>query len=414
MAQSQQFTNLVAETGAPRIPPVSFDDVTSRALIKRYVGMSTLPEFYSPLFLEASKRSIFFSQPWFQNFDRTVVDEPTSTRIYGVEIQQQGRSNRPIGALLLRTDSKSRWGIAPRVFEGLSNYYTALYGPVLGSDRDESAKAVELIVEALNNDRREWDVVNLRPLNVNDPEHNSLSESFHARNMVTQTYLCFGNWYLDVQGRSYVDYLSGLSSVLRKNIPYAARKLERTSQVRYVLITSHQGLEQGLQDYEKVYRVSWRDKAEPYPGFIPGLVRTAAGQGWLRLGVLYLDDEPAAAQLWLTHSGIASIYKICYDERFSKLSVGTVLTAKMMEQALDVDKVREVDYLGGDEPYKSAWMSHRRERWGMMVFNPLTIRGLGQILRHVGGRSLKKHLRRLVQGRVHPNSLDHVNVGRDF
>jgi hypothetical protein len=268
-------------------------------------------------------------------------------------------------------------------------------------------------VKALNNDRREWDVVNLRPLDMNDPAYAGLSDSFRAIGMVVQTYLCFGNWYLDVQGRSYAEYLSGLSSVLRKNIPYAARKLDRTAQVRYVLITSHEGLEQGLQDYEKVYNVSWRNKAEPYPGFIPGLARTAAEQGWLRLGVLYLNDEPAAAQLWLTYAGVASIYKISYDERFSKLSVGTVLTAKMMEQALDVDKVREVDYLGGDEPYKSAWMSHRRERWGMMVFNPITIRGLGQILRHVWGRSLKEYLSRLVPGGTSQISPNQVNSGHE-
>lgn len=392
MVQAQQLTNPVAEAGVPCIVPISSDCSASRAFIKRYVGMSTLPKSYAPLFLEASKHSVFLSQPWFQNLDRTVVDKAASTRIYGVEMQQQERDNRPIGALLLRTSSKSRWGISPRVFEGLSNYYTALYGPVLGSNKDECAHAVELFVGALNNDRREWDVVYLRPLDVNDPTYAGLLDSFRAMGMVVQTYLCFGNWYLDVQGRSYQEYLSGLSSVLRKNIPYATRKLERTARVRYVLITSHDGLEQGLQDYEKVYNVSWRDKAEPYPGFIPGLARIAAEQGWLRLGVLYLNDEPAAAQLWLTYAGVASIYKICYDERFSKLSVGTVLTAKMMEQALDVDKVREVDYLGGDEPYKSAWMSHRRERWGILIMNRRSIRGMVQIVRHVGGRLIKSSL----------------------
>ena len=68
--------------------------------------------------------------------------------------------------------------------------------------------------------------------------------------------------------------------------------------------------------------------------------------------MLYLDQTPVAAQLWLTHNGIASIYKLAYDEEATRYSAGTVLTAAMFEQALDVDRVAEVDYLNGDEPYK--------------------------------------------------------------
>ena len=406
MPQSPYVSQILAEAGALSSVSENSNSGRSSSIVRRYVGMQDLPNYYAPLFLSASRRSIFLSQPWFKNLERTAVDEAGFTRIYGVEVQQQGRENQPVCALLLRANNRSRWGILPRVFEGLSNYYTAYYGPILGSDKEDHARSIPLLAEALNEDRRDWDVLNLRPLDVNDSIYGDLCDSFRTMGMVVQTYLCFGNWFLKVEGRSYVEYLSGLSSVLRKNIPYATRRLERTAQVRSVLITSPEGLEQGLQDYERVYNVSWRGKAEPYPGFIPGLAQTAVEQGWLRLGLLYLDNEPAAAQLWLTHAGIASIYKICYDERFSKLSVGTVLTAKMMKQAIDVDKVNEVDYLGGDESYKSAWMSNRRERWGIVVFNPRTVRGLGQIFRHVGGRSVKRYLQRLMPGEANKKQPD--------
>jgi hypothetical protein len=61
----------------------------------------------------------------------------------------------------------------------------------------------------------------------------------------------------------------------------------------------------------------------------------------------------------------------------------------MLEHVLDVDKVREVDYLTGDDAYKANWMSDRRERWGIMAFNPKTIRGNLGIVRHIGGQRLK-------------------------
>ncbi|WP_053380730.1 GNAT family N-acetyltransferase [Nitrospira moscoviensis] len=345
------------------------------------------------MFAEASQRSVFLSREWFLNLDRTVEDAGAVTKIYGVESERGG--DGAIGALLLRYPRARRIGIIPRVARGLSNYYTALYGPVLREHNEERACAVQLFVEALCNERREWDVLDLRPLDREDPVYADLRRHFQSAGCVSQAYFCFGNWHLQVDGRSYAEYVAGLPTVLRKNIPYYARKLERSARVRYELVTSLDGLESALRDYEKVYNVSWREKAEPYPDFIPGLVRTAAKQGWLRLGLLYLNDEPAAAQLWLVHGGTASIYKICYDERFAKLSVGTVLTARMMQQALDIDRVGEVDYLGGDEPYKRDWMSHRRERWGLMVFNPSTVRGLSMIVRHVGGRGLKRLIQRI-------------------
>ena len=57
-------------------------------------------------------------------------------------------------------------------------------------------------------------------------------------------------------------------------------------------------------------------------------------------------------------------------------SAGTLLTAFLMAHTLDNDKVREVDYMIGDDAYKKGWMSHRRERWGIIAYNPSTPRGL--------------------------------------
>jgi CelD/BcsL family acetyltransferase involved in cellulose biosynthesis len=51
--------------------------------------------------------------------------------------------------------------------------------------------------------------------------------------------------------------------------------------------------------------------------------------------------------------------KIAYDEQYAKLSIGTVLTT-LMPYVIDVDRVRIVDYLSGDDEYKRTWLSHRR------------------------------------------------------
>jgi CelD/BcsL family acetyltransferase involved in cellulose biosynthesis len=117
----------------------------------------------------------------------------------------------------------------------------------------------------------------------------------------------------------------------------------------------------------------------------------------LRLGIALVDEQPVAAQLWIVNEGIASIYKLAYDEQFSKYSIGSILTAHLMEYVMECDRVREVDYLIGDDPYKRSWMSHRRERWGVRAFNLRSVNGMCGVVKHIGGSALKKSLKNVCE-----------------
>ena len=112
----------------------------------------------------------------------------------------------------------------------------------------------------------------------------------------------------------------------------------------------------------------------------------SVGEELAAMGIARIDGAAAAAQLWIVHGGVAAIYKLAYDERFGALSIGSLLTAHMMQHVIDIDGVQEVDYLMGDDAYKRDWMSQRRERWGLVAFNPYSVDGLTGLLRHELGR----------------------------
>ena len=369
--------------------------------VKTYRGLATLPSSYSGVFADSSAESMFLTRHWFENFEHTILDGDRAATVYGVERRSPERE--AIAALVLRSHGRDG-PLRPRRLTSLANYYTCFYG-IAKKAGVEPAAVAEALVSALWADRSTWDVINLQPLLQSAPEFSRLHDSMRAHGIVVQPYFCFGNWYLEVGGRSYEDYLGGLSSVLRKNIPYNRRRFERSASNRVEIVTEPKDVDRALADYETVYVSSWKIP-EAHPDFIRGLVRGAAERGWLRLGVAYVEGKPAAAQIWFVCSGVASIYKIAYDEQYSKLSVGTVLTAQLIEHAIDVDKVSIVDYLSGDDEYKSKWMSARREFWGLLAFNPRTLPGSLQIAKHVGGRFVKNKLhalngwrRRVLSGR---------------
>jgi len=354
-----------------------------------YPDLGALPESYAALFEEGASESFFLSRPWFQNYIETVVPPGTPVNIYGVETEQGSAR----GALLMQHTQPRGAMLAPTIMEGLANYYSPCFAPIISSHGDFRS-IVAALAEGLWRDRGSWDVVKLQPVNQASPAFAALVDAFRTVGIVVQTFFCFGNWYLEVGGRTYQEYLGGLSSVLRKNIPYNIRRLEKSGHNRIEIVTQGDEVERALGDYEKIYSASWKIK-EAYPGFVRGLVKTAKESGWLRMGMIYVNNEPAASQIWIVRGGIASIYKIAYDERFAKLSVGTALTAKLMQHVMDIDKVRIVDYLSGEDEYKRVWMSHRREFWGILALNPRSIRGLMQIGRHVGGSAAKKTVRKL-------------------
>lgn len=350
--------------------------------VKVYPGLQDLPKSFLNLFDEAGRQNFFLSSPWFDNFVQTAMGPEDCVRVYAAA----GAQGTPAGMLLMR--NPQNYARARRL-EALSNYYSCFYAPHLSTPASRSQDTLRALTHAIAGEKPRWDEIDLKPLDVESREFRELVEAFRSAGFVVQTYFSFGNWYLPVNGRSFAEYSQNLPSVLKNTLSRKRRKLEKTGRAKIEIVTGGQGLDAAIDAYMKVYLLSWK-QPEPYPRFVPGLIRMCATMGALRLGLIYVDGEPAAAQLWIVHHGKALIYKLAYDERFADLSVGTILSATLFEHALDVDKVAEVDYLSGDDAYKKDWMSQRRERWGILALNPRTPRGLIAIARHIGGRAAKR------------------------
>lgn len=274
---------------------------------------------------------------------------------------------------------------------GLSNYYSSLYGPVVwgqaGAQHSDSATWL-FIARHLRQHRVRWPLISLGPMDMQSPAYLGLQRALKAVGYQVDTYFCFGNWHLQVKGRSFAVYAQTLPSPLRHSIARGQRRLTRQGAWGiHIQIQPDQYLEAAIDAFVQVYQRSWKSP-EPHPKFIPQLARTAATQGWLRLGVLTLGGKAIAAQLWLVKGGKASIYKLAYVQGMERFSAGSVLTDALMQQVIDRDKVEEVDYLTGDDAYKQDWMSHRRERRGVVAFDLRTVHGLWAAARHWGGKLL--------------------------
>jgi ribosomal protein S18 acetylase RimI-like enzyme len=280
--------------------------------------------------------------------------------------------------------------------------YTALYAPAV----EPWIGPVDLLplVRALREQIKPLTSITISPIDLTAPSIRTLHAALVLDGFTVFPYFCFANWTF-TSPPGWPEYLAARPGALRTSIHRASRRLAGMGAITEVL-SRPDDAERALMAFQHVYARSWK-VPEPFPEFIPGLVELCARKGWLRMGVVWLGEQPIAAQLWIVANGRAAIFKLAYDEAYKRLGAGTALTAHLMKNAIEQDRVYEVDYLIGDDAYKRDWMNRRRERWGLVAFNPRTIGGAIGALGEATGRAVKPWLRSL------PVWRDGVSVGSE-
>ncbi|MDR1996240.1 GNAT family N-acetyltransferase [Azonexus sp.] len=312
---------------------------------------------------------------WFALLQRQVYPGDADVRYYYLADNGQARAVLPLRRI--------RQGCL-RTLESLSNYYTSLYSPLLGQDCDPLA--VRHLLNAATRENRGAHMMRFAPMDPELPSYGVLLNELRAIGWIPLTFFCFDNWFLEVRG-GWEDYLRQRSANLRSAVKRRTKKFVADGGT-LELVSDAAGVEAGIAAFEEVYAASWK-KPEPYPDFVPSLIRLLAANGMLRLGIACLQGRPIAAQLWMVGQGKASIYKVAYHKAFSAYSPGTVLTGFLMQQVIEGDQVKEVDFLIGDDKYKQTWMSDRRERRGIIAYNPRTVFGCALAIKEMAGRLAK-------------------------
>lgn len=345
-----------------------------------------MPSEYDQLFQDAGKQSYFHSKPWFKNFINTAIDPGDEPRIYGAKVDNEDIT--PNCVLMMRSSNNDASFGKARVLTSLSNFYSMEFSPHVRRGSGIQTEETITIVKAIVDESPRWDIIRFSPMLKDSPNYNSFMRALKVSKLFIEPYFQFGNWYETIEVPNFDAYLKNRPSKLKNTYKRKSRSLAKSGRAKYRLYSTADNIDAGIIAYTAIYNSSWKEP-EQYPAFIPSLIRSSARAGGLRLGILFVDDEPAAAQIWMVGGKRATIYKLAYDERFKSLSVGTILGMELAKHVIETDRVNEIDYGSGDDPYKKDWMSSRREFWGLLGYNPRTWRGKLGISRVMAKRAIR-------------------------
>lgn len=193
----------------------------------------------------------------------------------------------------------------------------------------------------------------------------------------------------------YGTYYQQRPSQLRNTIKRREKKLGKAHHYKIEIVTSIDDFSSAFLAYKAIYQQSWKGDEYSFD-FIEQVCLAALDENKLRLGILFVDNKPAAAQLWFLqvtddsdalHNGklqtAASIFKLAYTPEYQKYSVGSILSLALSEHVIREDNVSTIEFGMGSEPYKKDWLTDTRTRQSYWIFNPNSIYGKLAIIRYL-------------------------------
>jgi hypothetical protein len=148
---------------------------------------------------------VFLTQEWFANLAATGFDSAARPRLWAFE--QDGRI---VGCVPMADGFRSDAPMGTTL-ASLSNYYSCLYGPIVPG-KALPAQAWATLARAIRQNPDHWPVIDFHPLDTESDFFSGMLAGLKAGSYWTDTLFCFGNWFFEVEGRDYSQYLASRTS----------------------------------------------------------------------------------------------------------------------------------------------------------------------------------------------------------
>lgn len=186
--------------------------------------------------------------------------------------------------------------------------------------------------------------------------------------------------FVCLHGRSWEDYLASLSGQHRATFRRKLRRLEQQFRVELKSADSEAEVTSCLGHLFELHRQRWgpRGISEFASGkswrFHCEMAEAARLRGWLRLYILTLDGEPAAALYGFHYGRTFSFFQSGFAPAFARHSVGMVTMGLSIRRALE-EGAHEYDMLHGVEAYKFHWAAQVHDLSRLEAYPP-GVRGM--------------------------------------
>ncbi len=166
------------------------------------------------------------------------------------------------------------------------------------------------------------------------------------------------------------DYLMVLNKKDRHELRRKLRRMDAQTDWKWYSVTDPAQAAERLGEFISLMRQSRPDKDEfmtpEREGFFHNVTQRMAELGQLQLYFLEMEGKAVATSLCFDYSGSRLLYNSGYDPEYGYYSVGLLLNAMCLKDAID-QGLTYFDFLRGPEPYKAHLGGEQRNLYKMVV-----------------------------------------------
>jgi len=156
---------------------------------------------------------------------------------------------------------------------------------------------------------------------------------------------------------SWEAYLATLGKKQRHEVRRKLRRAQEAGEIGWYIVGDGHDLSAEMEDFIELHRLSEAGKDQfmqpQMQGFFHAIARAMMNAGWLQLSFLEVNGDKAATMICFDYAGCILVYNSGYDpQRYSAISAGIVLLAKVIRHAIEELGRVSFDFLQGDEVYK--------------------------------------------------------------
>ena len=266
-------------------------------------------------------------------------------------------SNELVGVAPLMLEERRKYGLKFRVLCSLGTPDIDVGGFIV---RDGDPQIYTAVGNYLIGQKRLWDVLELNEMRCDGPEINHLIPLFENSGYVTHQ-KSNPHFYIPVQGE-WDGYLNRLPSKFHREIRSKVRRIEEKSRLT---LEHHIGKEVSWQDISTIFEINeyghfphmYRSTEER--AFQREIFDLMRDQGWLDIFLLSIDDQPVAYNYGFSYNHRFEDWRAGFRTQYSDLSLGRILYLMTIEDCYK-RAYKEVDFLRGDEHYKTRWQTLER------------------------------------------------------
>jgi hypothetical protein len=151
------------------------------------------------------------------------------------------------------------------------------------------------------------------------------------------------------------DYLTYLSGKQRHEIRRKMRRIQEAGSIKYHTINGVDQINNFMPTFFWMFSESRADKKRfltiSRESFFRTMIANMAREGYLKMGLLELNNKPVALVLYFDYNNKIYLYNSGYDPHYKSLSVGLITKLFCIKDSIEKNKVI-FDFLKGNEDYK--------------------------------------------------------------